>query len=249
MACAHSIRLAMIRTAFTIALFFSLVFSSAALAQQPTAYQALRSLAGQRDQSFLNRVVKITGSEGTTQPLVWKILIDDPTARSGVREFEVSNGRILSERAPLRLRGHTGSHFVIALRSLNLDSDGAFVVANQEAKRQFVGFDSADYALQADDSSGSPIWSVVLKDYTGTPVGTVLVSGSTGNLVRAEGMRRRNPADATVWPGNEPGTGENVLQRTGRHLNRAGEATRRGTLRVIGNVQEFITGRRTVGEE
>ena len=58
-----------------------------------TAYNALRVLGKRDGQDILNHVIEVRGKGGTPQPTVWKIVIDDPHARGGVREVEVEKGK------------------------------------------------------------------------------------------------------------------------------------------------------------
>ncbi len=220
-----------------------LAFVSGTAHAQQTAYQALRTLAEQKDRTYLQRVIEIRGDQGVPQPLIWKITIDDPSARGGVREFEMSGGRILSERAPVRILGGSGPRYVVSLKNLNLDSDGVFRIVNAVAKKEYVGFDSANYLLRADDSSGTSVWNVNLVDYTGTMVGTIAVAGASGTVVHTANMTRRNAANPNTFSGTmtEPADG-GFAGRAGRTLNKAGESVRKGTLRTYDTVKGWFGG-------
>src|SRR5207248_1176103 len=67
-----------------------------------SAYHALRVLGTTRGEAILNRVVEVQGRDGAPQPTTWSVTVDDPAARGGVRVFEVRNGRVVSEHAPVR---------------------------------------------------------------------------------------------------------------------------------------------------
>jgi hypothetical protein len=148
---------------------------------QDTAYKALRAIGKQRGEKALNQVVAISGQSGRPQPVDWRISLDDPTARGGVREFDIVSGQISAERTP----AHPSQTRVrpIDLTKLNLDSDGAFHLAEQEASRNQVGFDSINYQLAADNATGQPVWTLEVFDYEQRPVGTVKVAASNGTLV------------------------------------------------------------------
>src|SRR5207302_5837143 len=74
-----------------------LLSTSAAFAQtNPTAYDALRATGNQVNRDFVNRVVSVTGVNGNPQPSTWRISIDDPNAGGGIREIEVTDGRVTS---------------------------------------------------------------------------------------------------------------------------------------------------------
>jgi hypothetical protein len=148
---------------------------------QDTAYKALRTIGAQRGEKALNQVIAISGQSGRPQPADWRITLDDPSARGGVRELEIVSGQISSERTPVR-QSQAPSR-PIDLTKLNLDSDGAFRAAEQEASRNQVGFDSVSYQLAADSATGQPVWTLEIFDYEQRPVGTVRIAASNGTLV------------------------------------------------------------------
>ena len=58
-----------------------------ALAQERvTAYDALRVVGVHLNRDAVNHVISVTGVDGSPQPETWKILLDEPRARGGVRE-------------------------------------------------------------------------------------------------------------------------------------------------------------------
>ena len=79
-----------------------LVASPLCAQEQATAYDALRVLANQLGRDFVTHVISVVGVKGTPQPETWKILFDDPRAQGGVREVEIANARIVSQRTPTR---------------------------------------------------------------------------------------------------------------------------------------------------
>lgn len=165
-----------------------LLLAGPALAQErPTAYQALRTVGTQLDRDLVNRVISVAGTNGDPQPEIWKILLNDPKARGGVRELEVSDGKISSERTPLRsaVEGSLGA--TIDTSKLNLDSSGAFTLAQQTAEKSHVTFATADYTLRVDDR-GNPIWMISLFRQNGDPAGTIHIGANRGTITRTEGL-------------------------------------------------------------
>src|ERR1700741_1428235 len=77
---------------------FLLVATPALARQQLTAYEALRVVGNQFGRDSLNRVISVSGVDGDPQPETWRILLE--SGRGGVRQVEVTNGRITSERTP-----------------------------------------------------------------------------------------------------------------------------------------------------
>ena len=165
-----------------------LLVASPALAQErPTAYQALRTVGTQLNRDAVNHIISVIGTNGNPQPETWKILLDDPKARGGVRELEVSNGKIISERTPLRAAVEGSLGATIDTAKLNLDSSGAFTLAQQTAVKSHVTFATADYTLRVDER-GNPIWIIALLRQGGEPAGTIHVGANHGTITRTEGL-------------------------------------------------------------
>ena len=153
----------------------------AALANDP-AYTALRVVGKGRGGDTLKHVVELRGRHGIPQPAVWKIVLDDPRARGGIREIEVQNGKIVAERTPL---DHEAVSPMV-LTQLNLDSEGAFTVANQEAQKLNRPFDHVDYVLRSGSGNGSPVWELEMNDSKSGHVGNILIAADTGNILHED---------------------------------------------------------------
>jgi hypothetical protein len=165
-----------------------LLMAASALAQErATAYEALRTVGQQLNRDFVNHVISVTGTDGDPQPQTWKILLDDSRARGGVREVEVSNGRIASERTPTRSVVGSTEGATINTSRLNLDSSGAFTLASHTADKSNTRFATTSYTLRTDER-GNPTWIVTLMSEGARPVGTIYIGANKGNVTRTEGM-------------------------------------------------------------
>ena len=161
------------------------LFVTPALAEERvTAYDALRVVGIHINRDAVNHVVSVTGTKGDPQPETWKILLDD-RAHGGIREIQVRNGRVTSER-PSTMVGSTEGATINTSR-LNLDSSGAFQVASHIADKSGTRFDSASYTLRTDPHR-DPVWIVTLHAVNGQPVGTIHIGANRGNVTRTEGM-------------------------------------------------------------
>jgi hypothetical protein len=166
----------------------SILVASSALAQESgTAYDAMRVIGTRFGRDAVNRVISITGVDGDPQPERWKILLEDRRARGGVREVEIANSRIVSERTPVRTMVGSTEGATINTAHLNLDSSGAYAVASHTAKKSNTVFETASYTLRTDDQS-EPIWIVTLRNEAGRPVGTIHIGANQGTVTRTEGM-------------------------------------------------------------
>ena len=161
--------------------------TGASAQERATAYEALRTVGQRLNRDYVNHVISVTGVEGDPQPDTWKILLDDSRARGGVREVEVRNGEIVSERTPTRSVVGSSEGATINTARLNLDSSGAFAVASHTADKSNTRFATASYALRTDER-GNPIWVVTLQSVKGRPVGTIYIGANKGNVTRTEGM-------------------------------------------------------------
>jgi hypothetical protein len=163
-----------------------------------SAYKALRVVGTERGQDVLNHVIEVQGRGGTPQPTLWKVVLDDAAARGGVRELEVTKGKIASEHTPVRTYSGSSADAVMDFHKLNLDSEGAFTVIEKEASKAHLSFDSVDYTLRSGDNANSaPVWVVQLLDTDHHAVGTMKIAADTGAIVKSDLYGRRAP-DSTA---------------------------------------------------
>ena len=155
--------------------------------EQATAYEALRVVGTQFGRGALNHVVSITGVEGNPQPEKWKIMLEDPSAPGRVREVEIVDGRVASERTLSRLIAGSTEGATINTARLNLDSSGAYAVASHTAENSHAGFSTVSYTLRTDER-GEPLWIVTLTNKSSHPIGTIYIGASHGTVRRTEGM-------------------------------------------------------------
>lgn len=162
-----------------------------AWADADTAYKALRIFGKEQGEALLNRVVELRGRNGVPQPQVWKVTASDPAARGGLKEVEVQRGKIIAQRTPTSRPGGAGA--VMDLNRLNLDSDGAFTIADQELRERAVPFDRIDYVLRAAAVGQPPVWQIDLFD-RGAKVATMQIAADTGTVLDREVFAPTSPA-------------------------------------------------------
>jgi len=235
----------------------AIFLASAALAPAAeTAYSALRVVGKNEGPETLNRVLELRGRAGAPHPAVWKVVIDDPRARGGVREIEVQRNRIIGQRSPTSRQAGSPMNF----NQLNLDSEGAFTVANQEAQKAGVPFDRVDYLLKSGTGGGAPVWELELFDAQRGRTGSISIGAESGAILRRQlESSRGGAADdrAFLDERNDPrgggyGNGRNledrdreserdgrtsvtlpnILDRVGRHFQKRGR-----------QLENFFTGR------
>ena len=211
-----------------------------------SAYKALRTLGNQRSQSVLNHVIEVQGHAGTPQPPAWKIVLDDPAARGGVREFEIEKGNISSERTPVRSYSGSAEGAIMNFQKLNLDSDGAFAVANKEANKAQVGFDSVDYVLRTDDETRNPVWVLRLLDAGKHNVGTIRIAANDGRVLMREGFGAHQVTQDEPAPDRAPPDTGDADSNPQSGDQRVGHTIKKSLVHAGASVEEFFTGHRTL---
>jgi len=213
------------------------------LAQEhATAYDALRVVGTQLNRDFVDHVISIAGVEGDPQPETWKIMLDDPRVRGGIREVEVANGRVVSERTPVRSVTGSTEGATIDTARLNLDSSGAFAVASHTAERSNTAFATVSYTLRTDEG-GEPIWIVTLVNKSSRPVGTIYVGANRGTVTRTEGMfagASMDEVETASEEENEGGILSTTKARVKHAFHRTQEEARGMFERVRRSFSDFI---------
>ncbi|MEI8309978.1 MAG: hypothetical protein WCH98_04410 [Verrucomicrobiota bacterium] len=190
------------------------------------------------------KVVEIRGERGDPQPKEWIFLLSDSTARGGVREVTVANGRITSERTPLRGMADVAGLPPLDTRLLAIDAEAVFRIVHKEAIKSELGFDWIDYTLRTDADSNAPVWTVKLYDNMGAPVGTVRISAKGGTVVSSLQPAPGAKARAEATPVSKGG---GIVGNVGDAAGRAVKSTKDSALHFIGTLQEEFVGERTIG--
>lgn len=144
-----------------------------------TAYDALRAASAKVGKDAQNRVLEMKGSSGQPQPGMWRVVVADDGPRGGVQEVDVQRGRVVG----LKRTSVAPAGVKLNLSAIQLDSDGAFNVANGEAIRAGISYDRLNYTLSADNQAGIPVWNVELLDGPSTRVGGLKISADSGNVI------------------------------------------------------------------
>lgn len=225
--------------------FFILLVLAAGVGAAP-AGPVLSGLKAMESQPFAAtaKVVEIRGERGDPQPKEWVFLFSDPAARGGVREVTVADGKITSERTPLRGMADIAGLAPLDAGSLATDADAAFRIVQKEAIKSQLGFDWIDYTLRTDAESNALVWTVKLYDRMGAPVGTARISAKDGAVV---GSLQPDPdarARAEATPVSKEG---GIVGHISKTAGRAAKSATDTTLHLIGTVQEQIVGERTIG--
>lgn len=174
------------------------LLASSHAARAATAYEALQTLGKLKGEAVLDNVTEVRGEKGAPEPRTWKITGKNSAGGAGGKEYSVQGRQIASERAA----SPAGS--ALNMNQLSLDSDGAYTVAERQAKKAGFAYDHASYTLRSGTKSGSPVWEVRLSDENSGSIGRVNISATTGNVLSSEGLVNRPKPVAAAKPAPAP---------------------------------------------
>jgi hypothetical protein len=196
------------------ALWLSSVFALAG----DTAYDALRATSARFGADAQTRLVEISGRSGTPQPSLWRVQIEDPRSGSSRLQVNVQKGVVVGQNK--LATAAPGGRLNVA--TIQLDSDGAFAIANAEAVRCEISFDRLNYLLRSEGAF--PVWSVELLDGPSKIVGTLRIAADTGHVIERSPQLALSEDDRkdSKWskPGEKFKSPADFFHRAGRKVER-----------------------------
>jgi hypothetical protein len=94
----------------------------------------------------------------------------------------------------------------IPIDKLKIDSTLAFEIAEKEARRARMGFNSLNYRLAAMEYATEPVWTLDLVDADDNLAGKVFLSGETGEVLRTLFIYRNDPLNFRIVDSAAPRT-------------------------------------------
>lgn len=170
------------------------VLAVAAPVAAQTADKAVAVLQTQYGRAYGSRMVAITGVDGQHQPKDWHLFAFDLKQPNLISHFVVRGGKIIHAAKLDAERSKAWAAPVLSWNAVKISSDGAFKLADATARAARVGFDSLDYRLMNDRTSGLPVYQLELKDAGRRVVGNLKIDAINGRLL------------SQSWPG-KPGEG------------------------------------------
>lgn len=198
------------------ALLLSSVFALAG----DTAYDALRAAGARLGADAQNRLVEISGKGGRPQPVLWQVQLEEPSGRSGQLQLNVQRGVVVGQTKAVGAA--PGGRLNVS--SIQLDSDGAFAIANAEAVRADISFDRLNYVLKLEGRF--PVWRVELLDGPVSLVGTLKIAADTGTVIERSPQLALSEDDRMDAKWSKPGerfkSVADFFHRTGKKIGRTG---------------------------
>ncbi len=162
------------------------VFVAPAQAQRTTlaARDALGLVSSQFGPQSVQWVAEMRAQGGVPQPSDWQILAHDARAPRLLYRFWAGGGRAGDGGLDdLRYPDDVPVGYFNASQ-IAVDSVAAFTIAEGEARKARMAFDSCDYLLRLREYSSEPIWRLELIDANRRLVGKLYLSASTGQVMR-----------------------------------------------------------------
>lgn len=137
-------------------------------------------------------IAEIRGRSGIPQPSDWEILSFDERMPRLLYRFWATAGRVVDggpdeERYPLNIPvGYFN------MTQVGVDSIAAFTIAEGEARKARIAFDSCDYLLRVREYSNEPVWRLELFDARQQIVGKIYLSATSGTVRRTVWIYRDN---------------------------------------------------------
>lgn len=173
----------LVRLLLPASFFFA---ASVAMAQRSplSARDALGLVASQYGPQAVQWVAEMRAQGGVPQPSDWQILAFEQRAPRLLYRFWAGGGRA-GDGGPddMRYPDDVPVGYFNASQ-IAVDSVAAFTIAEGEARKARMAFDSCDYLLRLREYSSEPVWRLELIDATRRLVGKIYLSATSGQVMR-----------------------------------------------------------------
>jgi hypothetical protein len=156
------------------------------------------------------RVARIEGPDGKPFPERWYILVHDPSAPRGLREYVVSGGKPLTNRALSQFADTISAEEVVGAAALKLNNDEAAGIAAQFARHNNQQLGGARYEFYKSQAPAAPVWRLTCFDPKGELLGTIILHATKGTLLSFQGFESSPmPVDAQALAASQTSAGPN----------------------------------------
>lgn len=224
-------------------LLFLALTTAALAAEPPNGLKAAKAIPKTLSKSFAG----LSARGGAPVPEKWLVLVHDAKSASGVREFTVAGGVVVSTKEGSDYVPVISSENRIDLARVRVDSDlaselvAAYAASNNSVPAAF------DFDLRQSGEGASPLWTIAALDVSGAKLGTVIIAADTGAVISHDGFATEpTPADLTAELGPSK---DSDTKTASTKKSSSSDSKRPGTFhRVGGHLQKFFTGRNTIGK-
>jgi hypothetical protein len=237
-----------------LAFFFTLAIPGAAQAAEPlTAVEACKALPKAQHKA----IARIAGRGGKPLPDSWIIVVHDPIAQNGLKEYTVTAGTVVATRGISDLAQRLTPGDVIGLDGIKFDATQVAELAASYADANQLTPAWLNYELKKEGEEAAPLWKITAVDSAGMSIGDLVVTANTGALITQNGFAKvpalkdlaavaeAEPADED--PEEKPQKGSTRSSTKGSNSSTSSKKRPDTFHRIGGHLQKFFTGKNTIG--
>lgn len=212
-----------------------------------TALDALRALP----QAQMKNLALIEGRDGVPDPEAWHVLVQDPKAENGYREFVVSGSDVAGPRTVSQFAETLKPEDIIGIDAVKVDSDQLTRLALLFATANNFTIGRVNYELKKGEGQTGAVWKISCWDEKGTNLAEMTVTANKGEIVSHPGFKNapgKNPPEkiAEKLPAKQPGTQVETVDPTVETVKVSTPARKRekpGPVAAVGRtLSKFFTG-------
>ena len=167
-----------------LAAVFGLTSNLEAQQGSMSARQGIDAVGAQFGPGAVQWLAEIRGRSGIPQPNSWEILAYNDRSPGLLHKFWAGGGRVGDAGADATRYPVNIPVGYFSANQIAVDSVAAFTIAEGEARKARMAFDSCDYLLRVREYSTEPIWRLELLDPRRQLVGKIYLSARTGEVLR-----------------------------------------------------------------
>jgi|GEM_PF-670214 len=167
-----------------------------------SALEAVRVLpAGLR-----STILRVSADNANPDPPAWYFVCRKSHTPDGLVSVTVRGGEVSAPKPSLDLRVAFGENTKIDVSRVQVDSRGAWALAQRYAAEQGGELASASFALSQQGDGAAPVWSVWCYSRDGSYLGLVKILADSGDVVFAERAAPAPAPEPTPAPDAESST-------------------------------------------
>ncbi len=167
-----------------VILVASFAFTACAFAQGKSAIAAIKLLP----KDAAKRLARIEAREGAPWPERWYLLVHDPAAEFGLREYVVADGALTASRTLSQFADGLKPSDVIGGDAVKFDSDAVASLAARFPMANGARFGSVNYELGKYGENDAPAWRATVMNEKGDPLGVLIITAQKGVVERHDGF-------------------------------------------------------------
>jgi hypothetical protein len=158
-----------------------------------TALEAVKLLP----KEAVAQLAQIEARDGNPEPDRWHLLVHDPKAESGLREYVVTGGEIVATRELSQFAEKLTAEDVIGEGEIKIDSDAVAKLAQEFAEANNVKLGPVKYELRKQGAEAAPTWRITCTDEAALQLGVLVLTAGKGTLVSHDGFAKK-PENAST---------------------------------------------------